>query len=1706
MKNYEQISAQGPLITKGVLQNALANLYRSLPKGNNRDAVQGFINGLYTLQNETNDREAVEAAKTKLSGLNKFLHSLIRVPAENEKNKDKIPTFADQCLDLIRNGKSGFSSDLKKLNDYLDLGLTEDILVPPKNIRHGRRPSDPNSVKLAANGISLEQYTDMVNIHYDLHRDLNPRPSNGEIESEYNKLNDRDLKKKYDSYLHQNRRAWEAQYIKGMPRWILNTGNTDELNSYLAQNQEHLSYEQQFLLRDRIRVTELYKDIASRTQEQMQNGEVPTETQPPEINGTAVELKNAHQTSFQTSGNGCWSCFMQIAASSRGVNVTQEDLRAYRPDLNKAEAEQVSSATYLSYNTDITSNFLDRSDALLNLLPNTKVNEFQITGYNQSAKNQGISKEQYLQGAFNHIKKTVHHALEVEHSPVGVLRNGHYITIVGIDGDKIKYKNSIDSSGSKNPDETHEATVQELFSQSLLSTKENQNTLQFSYLSDIKLSKDGKTLFGVPSSYIEMYEDGTVSRQPEAIASANSSGMESDLSRDGFLVDRKFGKEYTYAEQEQAADLTVDNVFIMEKTYLPKKLNAEYLRRQADARSLEEENRLRQADNQFLGLEHPAMTQEELDRIKAEQKPPMSAEELEAYKQQQQAKFEQDANLREADAKDLQLSAASRDRLKHLKKGFDEIAAGKYPELFTLSFLNEKNMKLNEIPKEDLDNCNRYLNRIIGEDIEQKEIIGLESGVLDSFYYNKEIETEAGRKTVKVNLREDVAQRLAEANNGAKVGDSVINQYVRAEIVRLMTQPESGLSYQNGQFRIDHISAAKPPQKEIGEKLEALSNPQTKLEKYSAQKLRDSELPTVENAQFFDKLIQMAPPKLKELATLYNSIFGTGDQIDPGKFTVNVELPQEKKQPPQAEAANQENKPEAGAAPEKKPEMTEVGLQDYTVYMSGRTPAEKFNDDAWTPYEDPEGKLRDAPKKMVPTEETNKNFLKAGIMTALVNGYQVKYEGKELPDITPLVNAQAKQSKQLRSEMSSPDITFSPAEQKKLVQPGFTVSEIQQEVKEMLQAVKSVDHSKWIKSSPQFKAMKQQLTQLNKLVNEQWADKIAHGEPITFEMMSDFLAQSEAAKNKVAGYLNHKEKQMRKDPSRRTDPGKKEYEQPRIQASLGILDKLQKLNSRVEKGALNAVCGNAKEFFTNDMKNCEAYLNDSFIRPGDYKLYASRVLDRSRQASDDFFVRQNTGSGSKETLTAARERIMNALDQKYTNLYLNSLNKDRVFSESLQQIENDFRDRKPRPDAGQVSALFREKTRENQSRQLVQDPDTAEYNHFYRNLVAYTPEQLQQSTQYNATELADNMLPGVQRLDVLFGPSGNSVQMAGRQDYSAPAKCIGEGSQNLSAKDFAAIAFAGSLVNCAEKNGNIEEQVTQFGAVDNPEAQALANSTQVINAGREKAKNVLDAYHSTENPDKTALAELLAEGIKMTVSQQKNAPNSKTAAADAEMAQRMYHILGRDPELMQHAKAHGLKDKHINYIKSLTEIGRVEAKCIHAYEEMKNNPSLTAQQRKEYLTDIIVQRMIQETGETACQSRNKDKNYSRTVAQEGAAAAQRKYPPSNQLVEKMSSPGVADELRKKVYAMVEKSSLSRTRGNNLDKSLNDIAASGGFSNLMKKYKDAPVKGGEYQVEAVLKDWKRKQKKAMDQKKHEAAKAPANQNEKKERTSSLGKSK
>ena len=410
MKNYEQIAEQGPLITKGALTDALQSLYGTL-KGSGKQALSSetrqYINALYVLQNETDNQKNTEEALRTLRGLNKFLHTVI--------DEEKGTTICEWCEKQLSFGKSNLSSDLNKLNQYLDLGLSEDVLEPPKNIRQGRRPADPNSIKIAPNGISLEQYSDLVRAHHDK-RHL-ARPSDDQIAGEYNRMKDDQLKAKYDEYLSQNRLYWEKSLLKGMPRWVLNTGKPDELNTYLEQNREQLSYEQQFLLRDRARVTNLYREAAGKAQEKQQQGLQLNQTQPPEYNGTAVELKSAHQKSFQTSGNGCWSCFMQIAASSRGVDITQEDLRSYRPELDKEDAKKLSGQTYIAYNTDYRNNFMDRADTLLNLVPNTKVHELQITGYNQQAINRGISKEQYLEGAMNQIKKTLRSRSRPARSP-----------------------------------------------------------------------------------------------------------------------------------------------------------------------------------------------------------------------------------------------------------------------------------------------------------------------------------------------------------------------------------------------------------------------------------------------------------------------------------------------------------------------------------------------------------------------------------------------------------------------------------------------------------------------------------------------------------------------------------------------------------------------------------------------------------------------------------------------------------------------------------------------------------------------------------------------------------------------------------------------------------------------------------------------------------------------------------------------------------------------------------------------------------------------------------------------------------------------------------------------------------------------------------------------------------------------------------------
>ena len=57
------------------------------------------------------------------------------------------------------------------------------------------------------------------------------------------------------------------------------------------------------------------------------------------------------------------------------------------------------------------------------------------------------------------------HALKEEHSPAGILLGNHYITITGIAGDTIRYKDSLQNPNG--PDYDHTDTLENLLTEYL---------------------------------------------------------------------------------------------------------------------------------------------------------------------------------------------------------------------------------------------------------------------------------------------------------------------------------------------------------------------------------------------------------------------------------------------------------------------------------------------------------------------------------------------------------------------------------------------------------------------------------------------------------------------------------------------------------------------------------------------------------------------------------------------------------------------------------------------------------------------------------------------------------------------------------------------------------------------------------------------------------------------------------------------------------------------------------------------------------------------------------------------------------------------------------------------------------------------------------------------------------------------------------------
>lgn len=253
---------------------------------------------------------------------------------------------------------------------------------------------------------------------------------------------------------------------------ITNSGNIDEIMEYLRANSSQLSDYACRALIFRVRSLKKFEEI----ERENHNKKYPAAKVLVNERGDVL-LEGVQLDQKQGTGNGCWSCSYSLMLQSRGVNIPQEIIRAYHNDTRKNEKASEAEAV----NFDVPLNPAEKTDILMKLVPNTAMKETYIkitdkdVAFFEADLVDPVERLKFGCNKMTHdVKKEVAQAMKThirkciaeEHSPVGLLISGHFVTVVGmtIDDNILIY-----NSSEENP---------------TLQTKTVESFLDFEYLGD----------------------------------------------------------------------------------------------------------------------------------------------------------------------------------------------------------------------------------------------------------------------------------------------------------------------------------------------------------------------------------------------------------------------------------------------------------------------------------------------------------------------------------------------------------------------------------------------------------------------------------------------------------------------------------------------------------------------------------------------------------------------------------------------------------------------------------------------------------------------------------------------------------------------------------------------------------------------------------------------------------------------------------------------------------------------------------------------------------------------------------------------------------------------------------------------------------------------------------------------------------------------
>ena len=246
------------------------------------------------------------------------------------------------------------------------------------------------------------------------------------------------------------RRRKEMEHI---PENLLTKGSAQELTAYLEQNDARLTPQEKQYLSARIDALMEADELEKSAKKALYNGEAPKKAEPT-VDQNGILGFPGIVGEHQTSQNGCWSVSLSLMLKSRGVELTQEQIRAYRPGFGGADGVNANASTSLNMNADEFSSPYEHADLVLKVLPNTAmktlhlnaVNEEQLT-LNGSALTpaERESARKQLRNVYGKtIADTIREGIRTHKSPLSMSLDGHFVTVTGIsaDGRTIRYEDA----------------------------------------------------------------------------------------------------------------------------------------------------------------------------------------------------------------------------------------------------------------------------------------------------------------------------------------------------------------------------------------------------------------------------------------------------------------------------------------------------------------------------------------------------------------------------------------------------------------------------------------------------------------------------------------------------------------------------------------------------------------------------------------------------------------------------------------------------------------------------------------------------------------------------------------------------------------------------------------------------------------------------------------------------------------------------------------------------------------------------------------------------------------------------------------------------------------------------------------------------------------------------------------------------------------